>query len=354
MAGLTPVVLANWLYRRLNAMLAAFAGQEGKLAWMNLDANLTTIPGYQSATSNLAAYVLGRGIGYRGGIIDFQHTVFESPIAGSFVDENGYSVVDDHHPIFRGKRVRCEENEEYGRDWVWRFGPLETPSYRHRISTLHSLCLHQNIVMVSPEILLLNPDLNAYASTVMGLDKNESPDAWTDLRECATRKFPVVKNLERWLYQRDVPGAMTTPAQKVTRFPLWMDPPGKNFDWDARKTDRANGQSGIAFRIDQEFFSTTQAVEIKVTHANGSLARWYLEYSDGSSLVKSPEVKNTGDGKWKTVTFTIPNLAADHRLPGEMDFQIKLNGEEDLAVSFVRVIKHRFSPVQISNSGLKR
>lgn len=336
--GLTPGVYSNWLTRRADAMLAAFAGAEGKLAWNNPDEIITGVPGYREATAGLQSYVLARGAGYRGGSIDFQHSLFTAKGAGAAV-EDGYAVVDEAYPIFQGERIRGDENEEYGKYWEWRFGPEAGYAYRHRISTLHSLMLQQNVVLASPDTLKLNPELNAYAATVMGRGRRDAVDAWCYLRECSTRAVSPIKNLERWVHQRDAPGSFTVACRRVDRFALPMDAPQASFDFDARRTDVSRGQKSIAFRLDPVFFPVPRPVQIKITHADEGQAHWRLEYSDGAALAISPEVSNQGDGRVKTATFSLPRLAADQRFPGGMDFRLAVVGNEDAEFTMIRVVK---------------
>jgi hypothetical protein len=336
--GLRPGIYSNWLTRRAEAMLAAFAGVEGKLAWMNPDETITGVPGYREATAGLQAYVLERGAGYRGGGIDFQHSLFTATGAGAAVVD-GYAVVNEGHPIFKGARIRGDENEEFGKYWEWRFGPEAGYAYRHRICVLHSLMLQQNVVMVSPETLRLNPELNAYAATVMGRGRHDADDAWCYLRECSTRGISPIKNLERWVHQRDVPGSFTIACRRVERFALPMDAPNAAFDFDARRTDLARGQKSIAFRLDPVFYPVPRSAEVKVTFVDEGQARWRLEYSDGAALAISPEVANQGDGRIKTANFTLPRFAPDQRFPGGMDFRLAIVGNEDAEFTMVRVMK---------------
>jgi len=348
-AGLTPAIYSNWLTRRLEAMLGAFAGVEGKLAWMNPDEHITAVAGYREATRGLQAYALSRGTGYRGGGIDFQHSLFVASGAGADV-EDGYPVLDEASPVFLPGRVRGDENEEYGKYWEWRFGPEAGYAYRHRICILHSLMLRQNVVMVSAATLALNPDLNAYAATTMGRGPADSPDAWCYLRECSTRGISAVKNLEHGLRQRDVPGSFSVACRRVDRAGLPMDAPGVAYDLDARRTDGAHGQRSLAFRLDGAFLGKAQKVVIKVTYHDASPSRWRLEYSDGASLAVSPEVVNRGEGLLRTASFTVAPFAADRRFPGGMDFRLGIDGEGDAEFTFVRVVKAG-GPTSLENPG---
>jgi len=319
-AGLTPELFGRWLRRRIDAMCMAFKGVEYKLAWMG-GGPVGPTPGYRAATTGLAEYAFSKGAGVRGGGIDFQHGLFAAPAWASRITAAGYAEVDDAHPTIAQKRYRGDENEEYGTYWEWRFGPADKYGYRHRISTLRALQMRQNFQMVSRATLELNPKLNAYVLLTQGRRREDSPDAWAYLRECSLRGRPV-KNIERWLTQRDYPGSLSEPAERIDRFKLYTDRPEHHYDFDARRTDVANGQSGLLFRLDRAFWSRSAAAIVKVTFTDRAQTSWWLRYTDGQGrVVQSATVENVGDGQRKTATFALPSLAASGVFPQDVAFR---------------------------------
>jgi len=50
-------------------------------------------------------------------------------------------------------------------------------------------------------------------------------------------------------------------------------------------------------------------------------------------------VANTADGKLKTATFRVADLAAGRAMEGKMDFRLVCQGPGDLTVTLVRVVK---------------
>jgi len=202
--GVTADQFAGWLKRRLDAFCAAFKGVEFKLASM-FAGPLGVTAEFRAATLELWKYPLDHGTGIRGGGIDFMHGLFDAPGWASRLDDRGYCVIDDDDPVIAERRFRGDENEEYGKYWEWRFGPVEGYPYRHRICVLRGLQMRQNFQYVSPATLALNPELNEYARLVQGYRRDDAPDAWAYLRECYPR-LGTVKNIERWLIQRGFPG----------------------------------------------------------------------------------------------------------------------------------------------------
>jgi hypothetical protein len=150
-----------------------------------------------------------------------------------------------------------------------------------------------------------------------------------------------VKNIERWLLQRDVDGSRSVPAERVDRHPLpseAKDQPA--FDYDARRTNRRNGQDGLAFQLDPLFWPQPRPAVVKVTFADREAATWYLVTTNGAGeRVQSAPVRNRGDGERKTATFHVANLAARQAFPGGMDFRLVAEGPGDLTVTMVRVLK---------------
>jgi len=255
--------------------------------------------------------------------------------------------VDDTHPTIAEGRFRGDENEEYGKYWEWRFGPREQYPYRHRLCWLRSLQMRQNFVMVGPATLELNPKLNEYVRLSLGRKRENSPDAWAYLRQCRLRwrKDRPVKNIERWLVQRDVPGSRSVATRRVDRFPLSMDPPGVHYDEDARRTDRASGQDGLAFRLDEVFWPRPAAALVKVTFVDQAACRWRLLTTNAAGKkIRGSAMENSGDGQLKTATFEVSRLAAGRAFPGKMDFRLVSEGPGDLTVVMVRVVKGQWKP----------
>jgi hypothetical protein len=344
-AGLTPELLGRCLKLRLDGLLKAFKGVEYKLAWMSggpVAAGQKGHEAYARETAGLMEYALEHGAGFRGGAVDFQHSAFRSKPLGTSVTADGYCLIDESLPIHSQGRYNGDENEEYGKYWEWRFGPAEQHAYRHRIATLRTLQLRQNFQLIAPATLEYNPELNEYARLTQGRSAANSPDAWAYLRECAIRseRGPLlVKNIERWLVQRDVEGSRSVACERIDRHPLPnFDPPDRSWDFDARRTGLGNGQAGLAFQLDRKFWSETRPAILKVTFTDHEPATWYVEYS-GEAKRKSAAVENSGDGQRKTATFELGPLAAARAFPGEMDFRIVTAGPGDITVTMVRILK---------------
>ena len=320
--GVTAEIFADWLRRRIDAMCDAFKGVEYKLAVM-WGGPLGPTAELRTATAHLHEYAFEKGAGIRGGGIDFMHGLLDAPAWAASVSSQGYLLVDDDHPTIKEGRFRGDENEEYGKYWLWRFGPVEGYPYRHRICVLRGLQMRQNFQMVSSATLELNPELNEYARITQGYRRENSPDAWAYLRQFEHGKRPI-KNIERWLIQRDAPGSQSVPAEPIDRFPLPSEQ-RRNVtsarDFDARRTDIQHGQTGLLFALDRVFWMEPGPAAIKVTYTDHTPARWHLDYTDASGQIQqTTSVENTGDGRLKTATFALNSLSADGVFPNDPDF----------------------------------
>ncbi len=336
-SGLTPSVFAEWLRRRTDAMLLGFKGVEYKLAWM-APGPVGPNRAYKMATSGLWDYALGHGTGIRGGAIDFMGSLVDSPAWASTLTPEGYCIVDDETPTIKEHRYRGDENEEYGKGSQYRFGTGDE-AYRHRICSLRGLQMRQNFQMVSPATLKLNPELNAYVLLTQGRTREDSPDAWAYLREAKVGQNRTYKNIERWLVQRDTPGSRSVADLPIQRLGIGNASIQMQTDFDGRRTNRIEGQDGLAFQIDRVFWPKPAPATIKVTYTDLMPAQWRLVTTNSQGeTIRSGAVENTGDGQQKTATFNVEELTARGAFPGQMDFRLLCNGPGDLYVSMVRVI----------------
>jgi hypothetical protein len=133
-----------------------------------------------------------------------------------------------------------------------------------------------------------------------------------------------IKNIERWLIQRDALGNQSVPAEPVDRFPLPSEK-RQNVtsvrDFDARRTDIENGQRGLLFALDPVFWPKPQPATIKVTYTDRAPARWRIQYTDAAGKQQQTEsVENTGDGCRKTVTSRSRRLSAAGNFPNDPAF----------------------------------
>jgi len=182
----------------------------------------------------------------------------------------------------------------------------------------------------------VDPPLLSFVSLELGRTVEDAPDAWCELRESRIRvgdRERPVKNFERWLVQRDRPGARTVPALPAV-YAGAPDVP----EWTARRTDVANGSAAIELALDDRFLADgPHDVAIKVTYADAGEAAWELAVpaAAGDEMVR--EVRAGSTGAVRTATFFLRGAAFPAR-GEEGDFRIRAV-EGDAVICLVRVIK---------------
>jgi len=351
--GLTPEVLEKCLNERLDAWAAAFAGAEHKLAWVGAgtDGGGGKLD-YRGMGDRVIARAYDLGMGQRCGFVENYLYHLNNPRLGQHVDDRGYLVVDETCPPIAENRAFGDENEEYGRYWTGRFGPLQTHPYRYHESMIRTLQMRRNYLWMSPASVDMDPPLTAYVSLALGRRVHDSPDAFCYLRESTVRgpaagkqgKTTPIRNFERWLAQRDRDGYRTAPAIRAAQHEMmWMVPPGSKFDWIARRTDLAGGNRRIGLALDDRFLSGgPHRVAVKVTYHDLGHGRWSLVYALPGGSHARRAIRCRGTGKVFTATFHLTDACFPAK-DDAFDFYIEAEGE-DATVSFVRVIKTPQAP----------
>jgi len=176
----------------------------------------------------------------------------------------------------------------------------------------------------------------AWVGLELGRTIQDAPDAWCFLRESYIKKdggIPV-KNFERWLYQRDLPGYETTPAVKINQaIKMWMVDPGRYYDYVARKG------MGIGFDLDENFLPEgLHSLAVKISYFDGEEGAFKLVYRNNRGI-QVRTITTTGKDQVKTATFFIKARINDAGTDNIFDFEI--HSKEEIPVSFVRVIKNR-------------
>ena len=316
-------------YQRLKAWADAFKGNEHKLCSVGSG-------GFGSALHQQhLRHVYRLGLGQRSGFVEMYLFHVANPALGQGIDAEGYLVVDESCPPIGDNRLFGDENEEYDEGWTGRFGPLASFTYRYHHSMLRALQMRRNYLMLGG--FTPDPHLLAFVAMELGRTVKDAPDAWCRLRQSTARRGGVVKNFERWLHQRDAPGARTTPCMKVPAPMQRGHHPDHLYDFNARRTDRAAGNTRISFAIDDRFCPCgPHTVAVKVTYHDAGTASWALAYATPSGPARlTVRCRNTDTLKTATffldgACFTGKKMAADFSIEA-------LTG--DVAVCMVRVIR---------------
>jgi len=286
----------------------------------------------------LSNYGFSKGFGIRRGFVEMYLYHIPDEHIGQKIDSNGYLYVDESNPIIAKNAFNGDENEEYDEAWAteargFRFGQTTVSyPYRYFTSNLRLLQMRCNDLLVNEFALL--PEMLAWVGIGMGKTIKDAPDAWCFLRESYLKENGgrPVKNFERWVYQRDMPGYETTPAVKIEQaIQMWMVQPGKYYDFIAREGKK------IGFDVEDKWAGLKDSVAIKVSYFDTHSGELNLVYNNGMKKEKKT-IKLSGDGKLNTATFFISTMKAKS-LPYNYDFTLEAgNQTESIIISFVRVV----------------
>jgi hypothetical protein len=274
------------------------------------------------------------GIGSRHGFVEMYNANVDMPQFGFTINSDRYVDVDENNNFIKKNVAFGDENEEYTNEL--RFGWKESFPYRYYMASFRMLQQRRNYVMHAENTL--NPELTWYVGMGLARQADDAPDAWAMLSESYLNPFAnngkagPLKNMERWLYQRDKPGYETTPAMKVpTAKDLWYADNTRPYDFTARKGKK------IGFDIDDRIFPNgEQPIAIKVSFYDGVNGTMKLVYKNNQGI-QADSVVTTGQDGVRTATFFINARIDDAGF--DYDFDFLLESEEEVSLFFVRVIK---------------
>jgi hypothetical protein len=291
------------------------------------------------------------GMGIRNGISElFNFHLGEIPAYGTTIGPDGHLVTNDDWQLFDGRRVAATENECYTACGFRSRDPL----YAVKLSNLKALQMRLNWIYLVPDDSRLDRLAShwKWVRRELGRRPDTAPDAWVALRdgedvywrERGDRKwkgFPFVRNLERWVVQRDV-----APSGIARRGTLRHsgDPARDNGrSIESLRTDAARGRRLLFLDVDERFMPASAAapVELKVTYRDFAGTAWRVQYRAAGGRTRSTPVvrgRARGGGRPRTVTFRITDPGFDDGLPGGTDLALRaVRG--DVEASFVRVVK---------------
>jgi hypothetical protein len=309
----------------ISAWTRAYGPHAKKLAWLKED------------PESLFDHSVRRGgTGMRGGMIENwvrnQYTPGSAQQTGQIYD-NGYLVVDENFAPIAERRAWIDENEVYDR----RFSSQQIIQQNYRMATLRALQMRRSI-MWTERNSEINPPLLNWMSLELGKDVRDAPDAWVALMRTWTLSSgeKEIKNLERWLYQRDRSGVVTTPAVQRDH---GFNPSGNDLlSRDKWHVDLARKGREIGIAVDDRFLSGgPHEVAIKVTFLDSSREDWRLEYTKANGGTGARTVRGSGSDVVRTATFFIDDFEASQQ-GTNFDFWLRSAGG-DTPFMFVRLIR---------------
>ncbi len=347
---LTKEQYLQWFSHAWSDLVEIFGPYKAKLVFTGED--YTWSEGLGDEVATLAKQATDAGIGIRNKIPElFNFHLNEAPAYGSHIQPGGHLIVDESLPIHDGKRIVAVENECFT---DCGFDAGDDLEYAVTQTNLKSLQLRANWVYVIPTQSKMEqfPQLWDWVRLSVGHTAQTSPDAWANLREAEdvywrdndlppfdgtaewTNK-PWVRNLERWVVQKDVTGATAHTTDVDVHADVFTEENGQAREGLA--TAVARGDTKLAFDVDDRFLDATDPdskVEIKVTFwdAGGP-------FRVVGSAYESDVVKPGGTTRWRTATVTMPVTALAGDQPGQTDLAVVADEDSDVIVRFLRIVR---------------
>ncbi|HID45782.1 MAG TPA: hypothetical protein EYP34_08515 [Chromatiaceae bacterium] len=354
--GLSFTEFNNWFQRAMKELVAIANGENNvprddyawKLVYTGEDYPFDGT--WNGATNLLARDAVQAGMGIRNGITElFNFHLNHTPAYGAAIASDGHIMINEDWPLLTDKRTIGAENECYNACGA----KTKNLYYAIKMSNLKALQMRTKRLYVVPEDSYLSTysDHWDWVRHSLGKQRHNSADAWVALRTAQDKYWmdddshnwnnaPWVRNLERWLVQKDIgPDGITRRGTDRHVNEIGED---NGESWEGRLTDHANGQDYVYFFVDDVFATTyRQEWQLKVTFVDEGTSSWWVEYPDGQKLIFSETINRSDSGKVKTASIDLPGAYFNNQLENAADFRICNGGQNDLEVRFVRLIKKR-------------
>jgi hypothetical protein len=342
--GLSSSTFDAWFQQAMQDLVDLAGEHAGKLLYTGED--LPTGPA-SWRTDRFALDAVEKGMGVRAAATElFNFHVNHMPSYGTVIDggrREAYMVTHDRLvPANVAAENECFTTCGFDTD---------DPFYAVTMANLKALQLRVNWLYVVPEDSYMTASELAdhweWVRLELGKTIEDAPDAWVALREAEDLFFadndtvdwenrPRVRNIERWLQQRDYEGygpwpkGLTAPGTDVR---IGVLAPENGMSTEGRRTQLATGNDHMFFFLEEGWVELgLHAYDLKVTFVDSDTTGWWIEYRTAEGATTSEHVRGRGDGALRTATFHLEDAVL-------LSFDIVDGGGEDLEVRFVRVIK---------------
>ena len=350
--GLSPKALEQWGRTFIDSYVDAFADMKDRLVWPCSSLNEFWMPKkldeYRKVSLSLSRYAYEKGCGGRDGGVEAWNRYVDELTGQEWTKSGHLEIIKGFTPIEEG-RLWYTENE------VWRVLDDVPRRWKHLIpgawyaSCFRTLQMRRKWMAVGPKyydrLEDIDPPFLRWVEKSLGQTAKTSVDAWCWLREGYRSDFDgkvkPIKNIERWLTQRDTADAISKPAKKIDLGPAskhWSI--AKDYEFHARKPDSGKNSSALNFYISPDFMSKekTHKVTLLVNWINTDNSSWKVTYTGKDGVQKSDFIKATGKDM-QTAVFEIEDLTLNSQLPGNAHLRIEAEDSKDCIISFLRIIK---------------
>ncbi|KYQ88236.1 hypothetical protein DLAC_10921 [Tieghemostelium lacteum] len=359
--GYTYQQFNTWFQQAMQDLVDIFGDYSYKLVYTGEDYPFD-VESWPQAKNLLAKDAVSKGMGIRNGITEvFNFHLAEIPAYGVTIDTNtGYLIFNQSWPLqMNPNRVIGTENECF-KDCGFTVSNANL-FYAIKMSNLKALQMGVNwlYLVPGPSYMTTYPELYNWLRYSLGKQGNSAFDSWVALRSAQDLFWadddsinwpnkPYIKNLERFLYQRDMaPGAYTRVGTLLKKDIYGSSNTDNGQAYEGLRTNMANGNNSMVFFVDDTFIKGNSGdIQIKVSFLDGGSTQFKLQYMNtNSQLTNSSTVQVNATQTYKTYTFEFTNINFSNQMsPGNSDFKILNLGPGDLEVQFVRVVKMQALP----------
>ncbi|EGC38388.1 hypothetical protein DICPUDRAFT_76006 [Dictyostelium purpureum] len=350
-------VFNTWFQTAMQDLVDIFGEYSYKLVYTGEDYPFD-VDDWPASRNLLAKDAVSKGMGIRNGITElFNFHLNQIPAYGITIDTaTGYLNFDKSWPLQANpNRVIGTENECYN-SCGFNVPNSNNLYYAVKMSNLKALQMGVNwlYLVATDSYLSQYPELYNWIRYSLGKQASTSFDAWAVLRK-AQDKFwiyddsltwpdkPFIKNLERFLTQRDLSGGAQTKESPTKKTGIYNNEGADLGDaYEGRQTNLATGNTAISFFLDDDFASgNCTNIQIKVTYLDLQASQFLIKYQDGASVLNTSSVTVGTTQSYITATFNFSSITFSNSVSGtrKADFEIINSGSKDIEVLFIRVIK---------------
>lgn len=352
--GMTPENLEAWGKSFIDAYLEGFPYMKDRLVWPCSSLNEFWMPSklkeYRKVAKSLTQYAFEKGCGGRDGGVESWNRYVDELTGQKWLKSGHLEIIKDFKPIVEN-RLWYTENE------VWSVMDDIPKKWRHLVpgawyaSCLRTLQMRRNWMAVGPKyhdrLEEFDPAFLRWVEKSLGQTVETSKDAWCWLREGYRPGLDSgtkpIKNIERWLIQRDSsPDAISKPAKKIDLGPAsshWSI--AKDHEFHARQPDVSKGSNKLNFFIDKQFltYGESHKITLLISWINSPQSSWRLVYNGASGKIKSQAIGGEGKDIYTSV-FQIEDLKLDEDA-NSPDLQIVQENGKEAVITFLRIIKEK-------------
>ena len=254
--------------------------------------------------------------------------------SGQRLDENGYLVTDENHPIHADNPPRQfqEQNEQHS------FNSL----FEHFMCSFRCLQMRFNAVW-EPNGSAMNRPLVEWMFSQLGHNAATAPTAWCLLHEsyCRTSSDSgftdrQMNNFDRWVYQRDAWGATSGATNLVNPYYYSLGNPN---DPNLERTLQGRYGASMGFAVDPRYLASgSHSVILKITYFDDAAGNFTVRNS-----TTTRQVNTNGANQVRTATIRFPTFAVSQTQieadPSDYTPDFYIESSDDIPIMLVQVIK---------------